>query len=120
MPVPRSGAGRGKGGAAKRRASPAEPVEAIATRTRRRRAAAAAGVAVPKIANRIDDNDKEQQPAVNKNVAPAAAVAEEVAVPEKQGDLEAEKEEVGEKPMDDKSNDKEDENGTAPLPEKVC
>ncbi|KAJ9190247.1 hypothetical protein P3X46_001471 [Hevea brasiliensis] len=147
MPVLRSGARRGRGAATaatKQQTNPTEAVEAIATRTRRRRAEAAAAGAAPKNNNTNNNNEKDQQQPVDENIVAVAAVAAG-AVAVNQGEnrgLEggvgvagvgvigggAEKEEVGEKPMDDydgggKSNEKanagEDEGSTAPLPEKV-
>ncbi|XP_061367501.1 casein kinase 1-like protein HD16 isoform X1 [Gastrolobium bilobum] len=133
MPVLRSGVRRGRAAAKQQQQSPVEG-EAIATRTRRRRAAAAAAATVPK----NNKQQQQQQAVVNENV---------VVVPEKEeenreldeavrdgGDVGGggvgggEKEEVGEKQMDEfdsgaRSNDKanagEDEGSTAPLPEKV-
>uniref|UniRef100_A0A5B6ZZ22 non-specific serine/threonine protein kinase n=1 Tax=Davidia involucrata TaxID=16924 RepID=A0A5B6ZZ22_DAVIN len=115
MPVLRSGVRRGR--AAKQQPNP-NPIEgeAIATRTRRRRAAAA---------------PKNDQP-IDENIVPAAAPAEDRVLEEPLrvggGGGGAEREEVGEKPMDDndsggRSAEKvhagEDEGSTAPLPEKV-
>ncbi|KAK4269324.1 hypothetical protein QN277_022495 [Acacia crassicarpa] len=132
MPVLRSGVRRGRAAAKKQQQqeqpSPLiEEGEAIATRTRGRRAAAAAA-ADPKA------NKQQKQEVVD----------EKVAVPVKEDEIKglnegvrvgeavaggAEREEVGEKQMDDydsgggRSNDKgnagEDEGSTAPLPEKV-
>ncbi|KAI9107819.1 hypothetical protein K1719_021155 [Acacia pycnantha] len=132
MPVLRSGVRRGRA-APKRQQQQEQPSplieegEAIATRTRGRRAAAAAA-AEPKA------NKQQKQEVVD----------EKVALPVKEGDIKAlneavrvgeavaggaEREEVGEKQMDDydsgggrsndKGNDGEDEGSTAPLPEKV-
>ncbi|KAK9282472.1 hypothetical protein L1049_005390 [Liquidambar formosana] len=128
MPVLRSGVRRGR---AAKQPNPIEEGEAIATRTRRRRAAAAA------------PRNKQQRP-VDENVVAAAAAAAPLQAKEEaeRGLKEArgvggigggarggvEKEEVGEKQMDEfdsggKSADKghagEDEGSTAPLPEKV-
>ncbi|PON88562.1 Serine/threonine protein kinase [Trema orientale] len=143
MPVLRNGARRGR--AAKkqqqeRQASPIEAGEAIATRTRRRRAAAAAAeekavvVVVPKNNRNKRQQEKRKEVVVvvadeNVAVAPVAAAKEEEQEQQAFG-VEAggaEKEEVGEKQMDDdsgaRSNDKghagEDEGSTAPIPEKV-
>lgn len=93
---------------------PAEENAAIATRTRRRRAAAAA-VAAP-----VDDKIVA--------AAEAAAAPEVKEVEEVKRVSEEEREEVGEKPMDeydsggkspDKGNAADDELASAPLPEKV-
>ncbi|XP_028778932.1 casein kinase 1-like protein HD16 [Neltuma alba] len=130
MPVLRSGVRRGRAAAKKQQQQQPNPLieegEAIATRTRGRRAAAAAA-AEPKA------NKQHKQ----------VVVDEKVAVPVKEDEIKglneavrageaaaggAEREEVGEKQMDDydsgaRSNDKgnagEDEGSTAPLPEKV-
>lgn len=126
MPVPRGGARRGRGAKQQQQQpnsnNPIEVEAAIATRTRRRRAAAAGGD-TPK------NNDAQ---VVNENIVAAVAPAVvRVAPAEVRGLAEAprgkeEKEEVGEKAMDDsggRSGDKghagEDEGITAPLPEKV-
>ncbi|XP_062154569.1 casein kinase 1-like protein HD16 [Alnus glutinosa] len=125
MPVLRSGARRGRA-AAKQQPKPIEVGEGIATRTRRRRAAAAA-------ANNNNNNNNDKNKGlrgVDENIVVAAEAAEEEE--EENRGLEegggAEREEVGEKQMDDyvsrgKSNDKapagEDEGSTAPLPEQV-
>ncbi|KAH7857736.1 hypothetical protein Vadar_016007 [Vaccinium darrowii] len=126
MPVPRGGARRGRGAKQQQQQpnsnNPIEVEAAIATRTRRRRAAAAGGD-TPK------NNDVQ---VVNENIVAAVAPAVvRVAPAEVRGLAEAprgkeEKEEVGEKAMDDsggRSGDKghagEDEGITAPLPEKV-
>ncbi|KAK6268099.1 hypothetical protein QUC31_012259 [Theobroma cacao] len=152
MPVLRSGARRGRAAAPKQQQqqqqpNPIEEGEAIATRTRRRRkaaeeAAAAAAAPVPKNNNNNNNNNddknknkKQRVQGINEKLAVAAAGAAAVKVEEKNNNnrvLEegerAEKEEVGEKAMDEfdsggRSNDKgnagEDEGGTAPLPEKV-
>ncbi|OMO66586.1 hypothetical protein COLO4_30495 [Corchorus olitorius] len=149
MPVLRSGARRGRAAAPKKQKqeNPIEPGEAIATRTRRRRKAAEAAAAeaatapVPNSNNNADDENKNKsknrKQRVNERLAvPAsgAAAVKEEEEEEKNRVLEegerAEKEEVGEKPMDEfnsqggPSNDKgnaagEDDGGTTPLPEKV-
>ena len=121
MPVLRSGARRGRAAAKQQQPNPIEVGEGIATRTRRRRAAAAA-------ANNNNINNKGQR-GVNENVVVAAAAKEEEEeIRGLEGGGGAEKEEVGEKQMDDfesggKSNDKapvgDDEESTVPLPEKV-
>lgn len=143
MPVLRNGARRGlaaKKQQQERQASPIEAGEAIATRTRRRRAAAAAAeekavvVVVPKNNRNKRQQEKRKEVVVvvadeNVAVAPVAAAKEEEQEQQAFG-VEAggaEKEEVGEKQMDDdsgaRSNDKghagEDEGSTAPIPEKV-
>ncbi|KAG8656422.1 casein kinase 1-like protein HD16 isoform X2 [Manihot esculenta] len=143
MPVLRSGARRGRGAAAaaKKQVNQTVEFEGIATRTRRRRAEAAAA---NKNNNTDNNSDKDQQQPVDENVVAVAAVSTG-AIAVNQGENRgldgavgvagvgavgggAEKEEVGERPMDDydsagKSNDKanagEDEGSTAPLPEKV-
>lgn len=125
MPVLRSGARRGRAAAKQQQPSPnpIEVEEAIATRTRRRRAAAAAA--------NYKNNNKQQlhQRGVDENVVlPETEVREKDNLGLEEGGGGAEKEEVGEKQMDDhdsggRSNDKvhagEDEGSTAPLPEKV-
>ncbi|KAG2722855.1 hypothetical protein I3843_02G124200 [Carya illinoinensis] len=125
MPVLRSGARRGRAAAKQQQQQPSpnpiEVEEAIATRTRRRRAAAAA-------ANNKNNNKQQlHQRGVDENVVlPETEEKENLGLEE--GGGRAEKEEVGEKEMDDydsggRSNDKvhagEDEGSTAPLPEKV-
>lgn len=135
MPVLRSGVRRGRAAAKQQQPSPIEAGEAIATRTRRRRAAAAA--AAPKNNNNKQQEQQlqQQQPQVADEIvavaAPAAKEEENRGFEEAfggGGGVGAEKEEVGEKPMDDydsgaRSKDKvnavEDEGSTAPLPEKV-
>ncbi|KAI4355590.1 hypothetical protein L6164_004348 [Bauhinia variegata] len=137
MPVLRSGVRRGRAAAKQQKQeqhNPIEEGEAIATRTRRRRAAAAAP-AVPK------DNKQKQQLVVNENVVAPEKKEENRGLEEALrvgaaggtggdagGGGGAEKEEVGEKHMDEfnsgaRSNDKgnagEEEGSTAPLPEKV-
>ncbi|OMO54004.1 hypothetical protein CCACVL1_28143 [Corchorus capsularis] len=150
MPVLRSGARRGRAAAPKKQKqqNPIEPGEAIATRTRRRRKAAEAAAAEAATApvpnsnnNNADDENKNKsknrKQRVNEKLAVPAAGAAAVKgeeEEEKNRVLEegerAEKEEVGEKPMDEfnsqggPSNDKgnaagEDDGGTTPLPEKV-
>ncbi|XP_057503630.1 casein kinase 1-like protein HD16 [Actinidia eriantha] len=124
MPVLRRGARRGRAAKQQPNTTPIEG-EAIATRTRRRRAAAAAP-------------PKNDQP-VNENVVAAAAPAAEAREAENKvleeplrlggaGGGGFGREEVGEKPMDDKDNGArsaekahagEDEGSTAPLPERV-
>ncbi|XP_027344757.1 casein kinase 1-like protein HD16 [Abrus precatorius] len=125
MPVLRSGVRRGRAAAKQQQQQEQSPVEgeAIATRTRRRRAAAAAA-AVPR-------NNKQQQAAavVNENVVVLAAKEEENrGLEEGVGGGGAEKEEVGEKEMDEydsggRSNDKAnagEEDANAPqVPQKV-
>uniref|UniRef100_A0A803NZ61 non-specific serine/threonine protein kinase n=1 Tax=Cannabis sativa TaxID=3483 RepID=A0A803NZ61_CANSA len=131
MPVLRSGARRGRA-ATKKQSSPIEAVEAIATRTRRRRRAAAAAV-VPKNDNskQLEKSQGHQFGDENVGASPAEAKEEEYRGLEKERvgveAAGAEKEEVGEKKMDEdsgaRSNDKvqvgDDEGSTAPLPEKV-
>lgn len=146
MPVLRSGVRKGRAAAKQKQQvveepSPIEAGAAIATRTRRRRAAAAAAVVlVPK--NNSNKQQEQQEPpqqqqqlAADEKVAAAPAVIKEEGkqyrgLKKKAFEVEAgaaEKEEVGEKPMDDdsgaRSKDKghaaEDEGSTAPLPEKV-
>ncbi|KAB1218513.1 Casein kinase I isoform delta-like [Morella rubra] len=127
MPVLRSGARRGRAAAKQQpNPNPIQEGEAIATRTRRRRAAAAA-------ANNNDGNKGKQlqhQRGVDEKVVVAAAKEEKEnrGLEEGGGGGGPEKEEVGEKQMDDcdsggRSKDKahagEDEGSTAPLPEKV-
>ena len=141
MPVLRSGARRGRAAAQKQQPNLIEVGEAIATRTRRRRraaeAAAAAAVAAPVTNNNngdgVNKNNKQRAQRVDEKLAVAAAGEAAVRDEEKNNknrDLqEAEKEEVGEKRMDefnsgggrskDKGNAGEDEGSTAPLPEKV-
>ncbi|XVE88824.1 hypothetical protein DITRI_Ditri19aG0099500 [Diplodiscus trichospermus] len=145
MPVLRSGARRGRAAAPKqqREPNPIEVGEAIATRTRRRRraaeAAAAAVVAAPLTNNNngVDENKNKKQRAQGVDDKLAVAAAGEAAGKEGENNknrvLEegerAEREEVGEKPMDkfnsgggrsnDKGNAGEDEGCTSPLPEKV-
>ncbi|KAF7843396.1 casein kinase 1-like protein HD16 [Senna tora] len=132
MPVLRSGVRRGRAAVKKQRREPLDKVligeeEGIATRTRRRRAAAAAA-AVPK-------TNEQRKQVVDENVAVPAKEEEQKSLDEavRVGEGEAaaggaEREEVGEKQMDDygsggRSNDKgnagEDEGSTAPIPEKV-
>ncbi|XP_039026067.1 casein kinase 1-like protein HD16 [Hibiscus syriacus] len=152
MPVRRNGARKGRAATPKRRQqqqqqqqpNPIEVVEAIATRTRRRRRAAeaaAAEVEAPVINNNNGDggnkNKKQRAQGGNNKLAVAAAVGEEennninnnnnnrVLVERER----VEKEEIGDKAMDEfnnggrRSNDKgnagEDEGSTAPIPEKV-
>ena len=143
MPVLRSGVRRGRAAAKQRQEepSPIEVGEAIATRTRRRRAAAAAAAAaVPK--TNSNRQKAQREPPQQKLVADEKVVVAPTAAKEKEKEEQykglkkkafevqagaGEKEEVGEKPMDDdsgaRSNDKghaaEDEGSTAPLPEKV-
>lgn len=143
MPVLRSGVRKGRAAAKQKQQvveepSPIEAGAAIATRTRRRRAAAAAAVVVPK--NNSNKQQEQQEPpqqqlAADEKVAAALAAVKEEGkqfrgLKKKAFEVEAgaaEKEEVGEKPMDDdsgaRSKDKghaaEDEGSTAPLPEKV-
>ena len=145
MPVLRSGVRKGRAAAKQKQQeveepSPIEAGAAIATRTRRRRAAAAAAVVVPK--NNSNKQQEQQEPppqqqqlAADEKVAAAPAAVKEEGkqfrgLKKKAFEVEAgaaEKEEVGEKPMDDdsgaRSKDKghaaEDEGSTAPLPEKV-
>ncbi|KAM1060341.1 hypothetical protein TB1_024265 [Malus domestica] len=135
MPVPRGGARRGRGAkaeAAKKQkqekvSSPIDAGEAIATRTRRRRAAAAAAAAVPSNLNNKNVSDKVREEKQNREKVVVVGDEKNVVV-------EAEKEKLGEKKMDDydsgggaagaaPSNDKanagEDEGSTAPIPEKV-
>ncbi|XP_022715026.1 casein kinase 1-like protein HD16 isoform X2 [Durio zibethinus] len=150
MPVLRSGARRGRAAAPKQRQqqqqpNPIEAGEAIATRTRRRRraaeAAAAAAVAAPVTNNNNGDNEnkntKQREQGVDEKLTLAAAGAAAVKENENNNNnnnrvleegARAEKEEVGEKPMDEfgsggRSNDKgkagEDKGSPAPLPEKV-
>ncbi|XP_062087560.1 casein kinase 1-like protein HD16 [Humulus lupulus] len=139
MPVLRSGARRGRAAAKQQQQqqqqqpSPIEAGEAIATRTRRRRRAAAAAV-VPKNDNNKQQDKLQEERLGDENVGAAPTEDKEE---EEYRRLEkerfgveaggAEKEEVGEKKMDEdsgaRSNDKvqvgDDEGSTAPLPEKV-
>ncbi|KAL4285942.1 hypothetical protein AHAS_Ahas19G0036600 [Arachis hypogaea] len=136
MPVLRSGARRGRAAVKKKKQqeqqeepqlqphqqqSPVVEEEAIATRTRRRRAAAAAAeVIVPKNSNK---RKEEAQLKVNERVV-VGKEEEKKGIEVGEG---ADKEEVGEKQMDDfdsggrsnKANAGEDEGSTAPLPEKI-
>ncbi|XP_057735158.1 casein kinase 1-like protein HD16 [Arachis stenosperma] len=136
MPVLRSGARRGRAAAKKKKQqeqqeepqpqphqqqSPVVEEEAIATRTRRRRAAAAAAeVIVPKNSNK---RKEEALLKVNERVV-VGKEEEKKGIEVGEG---ADKEEVGEKQMDDfdsggrsnKANAGEDEGSTAPLPEKI-
>ncbi|GMI77984.1 MUT9P-LIKE-KINASE 3, Arabidopsis EL1-like 1, Photoregulatory Protein Kinase 4 [Hibiscus trionum] len=149
MPAQRKGARRGRGAAPKRQQqqqqqpNPIEAGEAIATRTRRRRraaeAAAVAEVEAPVTNNNNSDgenkNKKQRVQGDNEKLAVAAAGDEKNnndnnnnnrVLVQREG---VEKEEVGDKAMDDfggggrQSNDKgnagEDEGCTAPIPEKV-
>lgn len=137
MPVLRGGVRKGRAAGKqkqeKQQLNPIEEGEAIATRTRRRRAAAAAVVATAEPKN----NKKQQQVVVNDNVVVVAAEEEEEAnrgLDEEEAlrvgdeDCGEEKEEIGEKLMDDhdsgaRSNEKanvaEEEGSTAPVPERV-
>ncbi|XVF26833.1 hypothetical protein REPUB_Repub14bG0053200 [Reevesia pubescens] len=148
MPVLRSGARRGRAAAPKRQqqqqqeaeSNPIEEGEAIATRTRRRRraaeAVAAAAVAAPLTNNNDGENKKQRVQGFNEKLTVAAAGEPELKKEENKNNnrvieegQRAEKEEVGEKPMDefdsgggrnnDKGNAGEGEGTTAPLPEKV-
>ncbi|XWS11983.1 hypothetical protein CRYUN_Cryun37aG0051600 [Craigia yunnanensis] len=146
MPELRRGARRGRTAASKphqQQPNPIEEGEAIATRTRRRRKAeeAAADEAVAAQVtnnnNGDDENKNKKQRLEGVNEKLAAAAAGEAAVKEEESNNNrvlqvgerAEKEEVGEKRMDEfhsggrRSNDKgsagEDGGSTAPLPEKV-
>ncbi|KAL4355678.1 hypothetical protein AHAS_Ahas09G0010700 [Arachis hypogaea] len=136
MPVLRSGARRGRAAAKKKKQqeqqeepqpqphqqqSPVVEEEAIATRTRRRRAAAAAAeVIVPKNSNK---RKEEALLKVNERVV-VGKEEEKKGIEVGEG---ADKEEVGEKQLDDfdsggrsnKANAGEDEGSTAPLPEKI-
>ena len=154
MPVLRSGVRRGRAAAKQQQQQqpqqqqqqqlqPQIPLEgeAIATRTRRRRAAAAAAAVVPKNNNNkrgeqqqvnekvVVEKKEEEKRGIEGGVGVGVGGGGEVGVGGGGGGGGAEKEEVGEKQMDDfdsggRSNDKvnagEDEGSTAPLPEKVC